>query len=113
MQSARKILENKNHTKNPAVTAVTAVKELNTTAVTADSCTAVANKRIDSIIDDFTHLTGGTANRMSGWYANMIRQLGVDKFIQLAKTAEQEGKYPAKYFSWLLANATKVEAGEM
>lgn len=41
---------------------------------------------------------------MNGWYATKIRQLGVDKFVQLAKTAEQEGKNPARYFSWLLKN---------
>ena len=79
------------------------------TAVTADdiniirAARPVDNKQVDDLINSFKHLTGG-GKLMNGWYATKIRQLGVDKFVQLAKTAEQEGKNPARYFSWLLKN---------
>jgi hypothetical protein len=84
-------------------------KKLKNTAVTADdiniikAARPVDNKQVDDLINSFKHLTGG-GKLMNGWYATRIRQLGVDKFVQLAKTAEQEGKNPARYFSWLLKN---------
>lgn len=93
MQNAREILQNQNQEQ------LSAERTNSNTAVTA-----VPNKNIDLIINDFEHLTGGTTDRMSGWYAGMIRRLGTDQFIRLAKTAEQEGKDPARYFSWLLKN---------
>lgn len=93
--------------KEVATTAVTAERNNSNTAVTAvPSKGGDFNQRIDYTINEFAHLTGGTTDRMSGWYAGMIRRLGVDKFVQLAKTAEQEGKSPARYFSWLLKNET-------
>lgn len=99
MVSTREILQKQK-------TAVSTAEEVITnTAVTAVSSKSDFNKRIDSAIDDFKHLTGGTADRMSGWYAGRIRQIGIEQFIRLAKTAEQEGKNPARYFSWLLKNA--------
>lgn len=71
---------------------------------TAVSCTAVDNRRIDLVIEDFKPLTGGVNDRMSGWYAGKIRKLGVEKFIALARQAQQEGDNPAKLFSYLLKN---------
>lgn len=91
MVSAGKILQKQ---KSEQLTAV--VINSNT------AVTAVSNKSIDLVLNDFKHLTGGTDDRLSGWYASVIRRIGVDKFVQLAKTAEQEGKNPARYFSWLL-----------
>lgn len=93
MQNANEILQNKNQEQ------LSAERTNSNTAVTA-----VPNKSIDLVINDFKHLTGGTTDRMSGWYARMIRKLGTEQFIRLAKTAEQEGKDPARYFSWLLKN---------
>lgn len=73
-----------------------------TTAVTAVA--TIPNKNIDLIIDDYKHLTGGINDRMSGWYAKIIRQRGIEYFIKQAKIAEKEGKNPARYLSWLLKN---------
>ncbi len=93
MENAREIIKNKNQEQ------LSAVETSSNTAVTA-----VPNKSIDLVINDYKHLTGGIEDRMSGWYARMIRKLGTEQFIRLAKTAEQEGKNPARYFSWLLKN---------
>jgi hypothetical protein len=91
VESTSKILQNQNQEQ------LSAERTNSNTAVTA-----VPNKMIDLIIDDYKHLTGGTTDRMSGWYAGLIRRLGTEQFIRLAKTAEQEGNNPARYFSWLL-----------
>lgn len=56
----------------------------------------------DEAVDNFKHLRAGESFRKLHIYH--ARRLGVDKFVQLAKTAEQEGKNPARYFSWLLKN---------
>lgn len=93
MVSSKEIIQNKKQQLSAGI-------KLKTTAVTA-----VSNKSIDLLINDYSHLTGGTTDRLSGWYASKVRQLGVSKFVQLAKTAEQEGKKPARYFSWLLKNS--------
>lgn len=92
MQNTTEILQNKSQQ-------LSAESNNSNTAVTA-----VPNKSIDLILNDYKHLTGGTNDRLSGWYAGMIRRLGVEQFIRLAKTAEQEGRNPARYFSWLLKN---------
>jgi hypothetical protein len=70
---------------------------------TAVSCTAVDNKKIDQLIDEYSDLTR-TGRNMDGYYASTIRRLGVQKWIILARTARQEGKVPARYFNYLLKN---------
>jgi len=42
--------------------------------------------------------------RFQDWYAKQARLLGLDRFRILAAIARQEGKDPAKYFSWLIKN---------
>ena len=70
---------------------------------TADSCTAVPDKEIDYLINEYSDLTL-TGKPMNGFYANWIRKHGAARFVQYASRARQEGKVPAKYFSWLLKN---------
>jgi len=70
-----------------------------TTAVTA-----VSDKEIDLLISDYSDLTG-SGKDMSGFYAQWVRKYGVQKFVELAAKARQEGKQPARYFSWLLKNS--------
>lgn len=87
--------------KNKTTTAVTAgqlKKEYITTAVTA-----VPDKEIDYLINEYSDLTL-TGKPMNGFYANWIRKHGAARFVQYASRARQEGKVPAKYFSWLLKN---------
>lgn len=88
--------------KSKTTTAVTAgqlKKEYITTAVTA-----VPDKEIDYLINEYADLTL-TGKPMNGFYAVWIRRQGAARFIQLAAQARQEGKSPARYFSWLLKNA--------
>lgn len=71
---------------------------------TAVSCTAVDNKKIDQLIEEYSDLTR-TGRNMDGYYASTIRRIGVQKFVILARTARQEGKVPAKYFNYLIKSA--------
>lgn len=57
----------------------------------------------DSTVDQFKHLRASEEFRKLHIFH--ARRIGVQRFIQLAKTAEQEGKSPGKYFTWLLKNA--------
>lgn len=70
---------------------------------TAASCTAVDNKKIDQLIEEYSDLTR-TGRNMDAYYANAIRRVGVQQFVILARTARQEGKNPAKYLNYLLKN---------
>lgn len=97
MESSRTILENQE-----LLTAAAVKREINT-AETA--VRPVDNKQIDYLIEEFGDLTG-SGKSMNGFYAETIRRLGVNRWVALAKTAQQEGKNPPRYFSWLLKNTT-------
>jgi len=58
----------------------------------------------DDVVDNFKHLRANDTYRKLHIYH--ARRLGIDQFTKLAKTAEQEGRNPARYFSWLLKNET-------
>jgi len=64
---------------------------------------AVDNKKIDQLIEEYSDLTR-TGRNMDGYYASTIRKFGVQRWIILARTARQEGKVPARYFNYLLKN---------
>ncbi len=98
MQSTSEIIKNKQQL-------LTAEETNKTTAVQLglNKLTAVPNKEIDYLIQEYSDLTSG-GKSMDGWYATQIRRVGVDKFCRLAGIARQDGKNPARYFSWLLKN---------
>lgn len=59
-----------------------------------------SRNKVDEVVDNFKHLRMNESYRkLHCFHAN---RLGVDRFIQLARTAELEGKNPGKYFTWLL-----------
>lgn len=71
-------------------------KDLNT----YDHMTYVPDK-YDEVVDNFKHLRANESFRKLHIFH--ARRLGVDKYCQLAKTAEKEYKTtPGKYFTWLL-----------
>lgn len=70
-------------------------KELNTIAI--------EDREIDLLLLDKADLI---CNEYRAWYCKWIKQHGVDKFLQLASRAEQEGKNKPRYFSWLLKGAS-------
>ena len=70
----------------------------NTTAI------AIDDREIDLVLEDYQNII---CKEFTGWYAKTIKQIGKDRFILLAKTAEQEGANPARYFSWLLKRELK------
>lgn len=56
----------------------------------------------DDVVDNFRHLRADdTYRKLHIFHA---KRLGIERFTILAKTAEQEGRNPARYFSWLLKN---------
>ena len=88
VESSQKILKNK-------TTIATAIeKKLNNPIAIA-----IEDKEIDLLLSDYSHII---CNDYKAWYAKMIKSIGAERFVGLAKTAEQEGSNPARYFSWLL-----------
>jgi hypothetical protein len=88
---------------------------------TDNNCTTVNNKVIttvttEQLLPDKNNLAKGQVDLIvrdnfnlieSGWekyHYREVYRLGEQKYRELAKTAEQEGKNPARYFSWLLKN---------
>lgn len=86
MQSSQEIIQNK---KTIAIEEV----KLKTIAI------AIDDKHIDLLLKENENLI---CQEFKGWYAKMIKLIGAERFTILARTAEQEGKNPARYFSWLL-----------
>lgn len=76
-------------------TAAAVVNEVN------PAVTAVSNKQIDALIEDYGDLTR-SGKPMDGYYADTIRRLGVERWLQLAHVARVEGKNKPRYFNWLL-----------
>jgi hypothetical protein len=60
------------------------------------------NDEIDYLIETCKDLTQSSGRDMSGWYAKSIRQIGSERFRELASLARADGKNPPKYFSWLI-----------
>lgn len=60
---------------------------------------AIDDKHIDLLLKENENLI---CQEFKGWYAKMIKLIGAERFTILARTAEQEGKNPARYFSYLL-----------
>lgn len=59
----------------------------------------------DNVVDDYKHLRlDDSFRKLHIFHA---KRIGISKYIQLAKTAEQEGNNPARYFTWLLKNENK------
>ena len=57
-------------------------------------------ERIDEAVDKYKNLRLNEDYRtLHCWHAH---RLGVDRFVGLAKEAMQHGRYPAKYFTYLL-----------
>ncbi len=61
--------------------------------------TYVPNK-YDEAVDRFRHLRESEDYRTLHIFH--AQRIGVDKYQQLASLAEQEGKSPGRYFTWLL-----------
>ncbi len=88
MESTSKILQ-----KQKSETIAIEETNSNTTAI------AIDDKEIDLILEDNKNVI---CHEFKGWYVKTLKLIGKDRFILLAKTAEQEGNNPARYFSWLL-----------
>ena len=56
--------------------------------------------KYDEVVDNFKHLRDSDEYRKLHIYH--ARRLGVDKFYELARRAETEGKHPGKLFTALL-----------
>jgi len=100
---------------NQETTAVSAVKTRTTTAVSAvlnqvdkypqykpKVITKPSNDEIDYLIETCKDLTQAGGRNMSGWYASAIRNIGAERFRELASLARADGKNPPRYFSWLI-----------
>lgn len=61
----------------------------------------VSEEEINSLLDEYKSLYPAT---WKSWHAKWIKSNGIDTYRQLASMASQEGKNPARYFSWLLKN---------
>ena len=85
-----------NKIKNTTATVTTATDNINIIT------TAVDNKKIDLALSDNSDLISPEFN---GWYAKCIKQIGCNKFYELASLARQQGKNKSRYFSWLLKRA--------
>lgn len=101
MFSSQEIIQNKKTTENNCTTEINKVNLNCTTEQLLEQSNKnhLAAKQVDLIIKDFTHLIEG------GWekyHYKMVYRIGEYKYRELARTAEQEGKNPARYFSWLL-----------
>ena len=102
MQSSQEIIQKQKNTIDNNCT--TEVNKL-TTIVTTEQLLEQSNKnhlavkQVDLIINDFNHLI---APHWKSYHCKMIYKIGEQKYRELARTAEQEGKDPARYFSWLL-----------
>lgn len=86
MQSSQEIIQNK----KPI-----AIEEVNKKPIAI----AIDDKHIDLLLKENHNLI---CQEFKGWYAKVIKSIGSERFTILAKTAEQEGKNPARYFSYLL-----------
>jgi len=60
---------------------------------------AIDDKEIDFNLEQYKHLIDPS---WKAWHAKWIKTKGLQRWIQAAKIAEQDGKDKAKYFTWLL-----------
>jgi hypothetical protein len=61
--------------------------------------TSIDYRSIDRVMDSYPQLV---TEAYRGWHANKIKQIGVDKYTQLADRALKYGTSPQKLFSKLL-----------
>jgi hypothetical protein len=57
------------------------------------------NKKIDFLLNEYSDLH---SNKDNGWHATIIRKLGADRYERLARMARADGRFPAKYMTWLI-----------
>lgn len=59
----------------------------------------VSEAIVDWLLNEYRDLHQAKDN---GWHVTVIRILGVNKYEELARIARADGRFPQRYFTWLL-----------
>lgn len=80
----------------------TTIEQLDKQSLSQLTTEQLSIERVDQIINELGQLI---PEDFRAWHCSMLKRLGEFKYRELASQARQEGKVPAKYFSWLLKHA--------
>ena len=68
--------------------------------------TVYSSKEIKNLFSNLADLIPDDG--YDGFYVNRLKQLGIDRFMQLANMARAKSDTPARLFCWFLKNEDKV-----